>query len=66
MNHKPLAELLAELEHSTIYGKSQVEDISWEQTVELKEFFKRNDACYWSLHKHLGEIDTYTFVLYTV
>ena len=62
-----LAELLLALYESTIGSKSQIDGISWEQAVALKEFFEEDENAYWSLHSWLtSSADTFTFIVYTV
>ncbi len=66
MKDKTSAELLAELQHSTINGTSKLHDISWEQVIGLKEFFEPIADCYWQINRHLGEVDTFSFTLYSI
>ncbi len=65
MKDKTLAELLVELEHSTINYKSTIHYISWAQVVELKDFLSDCSNSYYSIHAHLGEEDTFSFTYYT-
>jgi hypothetical protein len=66
MKNKLLPELLADLKHSTIEYKSQIDGISWSQGTSLKEFFEGNENSYWSLHSWITPADTFTFTVYTV
>jgi hypothetical protein len=66
MRGKPLAELLAELQLSQIGGKGTVNDITWEQVNELRDFFDEVAEGFFHVESAFQRMNSYSFIYYTI